>query len=66
MAKTQTPAPPKGTGPNGAKLWRDVLVYTSLSSMSSLLREMVRTVDLLDELAAIAEREGLMTEGAWG
>ena len=67
MAKTQTPAPPKGTGPNGAKLWRDVLGKYELEQHElALLREMVRTFDLLDELAAIAEREGLMTEGARG
>jgi hypothetical protein len=67
MAKNQIPATPRGTGPNGAKLWRDVLGKYELEEHElALLREMVRTVDLLDELAVIVAREGLMVEGAWG
>lgn len=42
--KSQTP--PKGTGTNGAKLWRDVLGKYELEEHESvLLREAVRTVD---------------------
>jgi hypothetical protein len=67
MAKREIPAPPRGTRVNGAKLWRDVLGRYELEQHElALLREMVRTVDLLDELAAIAAAEGLMTEGSWG
>jgi hypothetical protein len=67
MAKKQIPVPPKGTGVNGAKLWRDVLgKYERGEHELALLREMVRTADLLDKLAAVTAREGLMVEGAWG
>jgi hypothetical protein len=48
------PAPPKNTKPGGARSWRDEL---------ALLREAVRTVDQLDELHAIADRDGLVAVG---
>jgi len=67
MARKQIPAPPKGTGVNGGKLWRDVLDKYELEQHElMLLREMVRTVDLLDKLVAITTREGLMVEGPHG
>jgi hypothetical protein len=67
MAGKQVPTLPRGTRVNGAKLWRDVLGRYELEQHElALLREMVRTVDLLDQLAAIVAREGLMVEGAWG
>jgi hypothetical protein len=67
MAKREVPGPPKGTGPSGTALWRDVLTKYELEEHElALLREMLRTVDLLDKLAAITAREGLMVKGAWG
>ena len=67
MARKPIPGPPKGTKVNGGKLWRDVLSKYELEQHElGLLREMVRTTDLLDELAAIAAREGLMVEGPHG
>jgi hypothetical protein len=67
MAQKQIPPKPRGTGVNGGKLWRDVLSKYELEEHElALLREMVRTVDLLDELHAIASREGLMVEGPHG
>jgi hypothetical protein len=67
VAGKKVPAPPRGTRANGAKLWRDVLGKYELEQHElALLGEIVRRVDLLDELAAIAAREGLMVEGAWG
>ncbi len=67
MAAKQIPAPPKGTGVNGAKLWRDVLGKYELEQHElALLREMIRTVDLLDKLAAITGREGLLVKGPHG
>jgi hypothetical protein len=61
------PAAPKGTGPSGTKLWRDVLSKYELEEHElALLREMLRTVDLLDKLAAITAREGLMVKGPHG
>lgn len=63
--KSQTP--PKGTGTNGAKLWRDVLGKYELEEHESvLLREAVRTVDQLDKLHAITERDGLVVSGPHG
>lgn len=67
MAKSQVPAPPKGTGVNGAKLWRDVLgKYELEQHETALLIEACRTVDQLDALHAITEREGLVVEGPHG
>jgi hypothetical protein len=67
MAEKRIPGPPRGTGVNGAKLWRDVLGKYELEEHElALLREMVRTVDLLDKLAAIVTHEGLLAEGPHG
>ncbi len=61
------PTPPKGTGVNGGKLWRDVLGKYELEQHElGLLTEMVRTTDLLDKLAGIIAREGLMVRGPHG
>ena len=61
------PTPPKGTGPGGARLWRDVLGKYELEQHElALLTEEVRTVDQLDELHAIAAREGLVVTGPHG
>ncbi|GAB5896074.1 terminase [Mycolicibacterium mageritense] len=61
------PTSPKGTGPSGRKLWRDVLGKYELEEHEmALLREAVRTVDQLDALAAITERDGLMVDGERG
>lgn len=61
MAEVKIPEPPARSGPSGRALWADVLgKYELEQHETALLREMVRTVDLLDELAAIVEREGLM------
>jgi hypothetical protein len=67
MSKKQIPAPPRGTGANGGKLWRDVLGKYELEEHElALLREMVRMVDRLDKLAAITAREGLEVSGPHG
>lgn len=67
MAKAQVPAPPKGTAPSGRALWRDVLGKYELEQHElALLTECVRTVDQLDKLHAITEREGLVVEGPHG
>lgn len=67
-AKPQKPpAPPRGTGPNGAALWRDVLGEYELEEHElALLREAVRTVDQLDALHEISSREGLVVDGPHG
>lgn len=63
-AEARVPAAPTGTGPGGRRLWRDVVTQYQLEEHElALLREMVRTVDLLDGLAAIVAEEGAMVPG---
>lgn len=57
-------SPPKGVGPSGRALWRDVLGKYELEEHElALLREACRTVDDLDALSGIVGDEG-MTVGA--
>lgn len=64
MADPKVPRPPVGTGASGRRLWRDVLGSYELEEHElALLREMVRTVDQLDDLAAIVDAEGTMVPG---
>jgi hypothetical protein len=52
--------PPKGAGPGGRKLWRDVVGKYDLEEHElALLREAVRTVDDLDALAAVMADQGV-------
>lgn len=58
------PRPPSGTRASGRRLWADVLDKYELEEHElALLREMTRTVDLLDDLAAVVARDGLMVPG---
>jgi hypothetical protein len=67
MSKPTLPAPPRGTGRNGGKLWRDILGKYELEEHEmALLREMVRTVDVLDKLATITSRQGVIAKGPHG
>jgi len=64
MADVKLPKPPAGTRASGRRLWDDVLrVYELEEHELALLREMVRTVDLLDDLAEIVRRDGAMVPG---
>ena len=64
MAETKLPPAPTGTRAAGRRLWRSVLVeYDCEEHELALLREMVRTVDKLDELAAVVDRDGVMVAG---
>jgi hypothetical protein len=64
MAGVKVPNPPAGTKASGRRLWRSVLVeYDCEEHELALLREMVRTVDKLDELAAVVDRDGVMVPG---
>lgn len=64
---SKVPAVPKGSGPSGSLLWRDILGKYELEQHElALLREAVRTVDQLDELHTIASREGLIVDGPHG
>jgi hypothetical protein len=61
---TKIPTVPPGTKASGRRLWRDVLGKYELEEHElAMLREMVRTVDLLDSLAAIVEKDGPMVGG---
>jgi hypothetical protein len=67
MAKKPIPPPAAETGVNGAKLWRDLTGrYEFEEHELCLLREMVRSVDLLDKLAGITKREGAIVKGPHG
>ena len=57
---SEIPATPKGAGPSGKALWRDILSkYVLEEHELALLREAVRTVDDLDALAAATARDGV-------
>lgn len=61
------PEPPAGTGPHGRALWADVLgKYVLEEHEQALLREAVRTVDQLDALHEIIDRDGLLIDSANG
>lgn len=64
MTDSKIPRVPAGTGAAGRRLWADVLGRYELEEHElALLREMVRTVDLLDELEARVREDGLMVTG---
>ncbi|WP_225993956.1 hypothetical protein [Actinomadura rudentiformis] len=55
---------PDETGPSGRRLWTSVLSVFELDEHEmALFREMVRTVDLLDELDDQVRQDGLMVPG---
>src|SRR5512132_4083523 len=61
MVATSPPKPPPGTRTAGRRLWRSVLsAYELEEHEMALLREACRTVDRLDELHALVERDGVM------
>jgi hypothetical protein len=61
MPEPRTPPAPKGTKASGKRLWRSILTEYELEEHElALLREMVRTVDQLDALQTITERDGLL------
>jgi hypothetical protein len=58
---------PAGAGPAGRKLWRAVVVEYELQEHELLLlREAVRTADLLDELEATLQAEGTVIDSPQG
>lgn len=61
------PAPPEGTKAGGLQLWSTVLGDYELEEHElALLREAVRTVDLLDELDGIVKTEGAVIDSPQG
>ena len=64
---SKKPAPPKGTGPSGRRLWRSIVHDWELAEHEiALLRETVRCVDTLDRLAKIVARDGDMVDSKAG
>lgn len=64
MSDSKVPRAPAGTGPSGRRLWVEVLGEYELEQHELiLLKEMTRTVDLLDDLDAQVRRDGLMVAG---
>jgi hypothetical protein len=62
MTTTKVPAP-AGLKRSGRALWRSVLaVYELETHEAQLLTEMCRTVDQLDALFVLVERDGLQDE----
>lgn len=61
------PQPPTGTAAAGVKLWQAVLEEYELEEHELLLlREMVRTVDALDALAARVATDGVLLDSSQG
>jgi hypothetical protein len=67
MATARTPKPPSATGESGRRLWEQVVERFDLDEHErALLLEAVRTVDTLDRLAAVVEKDGPMTVNGRG
>ncbi|RSN71398.1 terminase [Actinomadura sp. WAC 06369] len=64
MSDSSSLSVPADVGPSGRRLWDSVLsVYELDEHELALFREMVRTVDLLDDLDAQVRADGLMVRG---
>jgi len=67
MADDSIPKAPTGTRAAGKRLWDAVLAdYVLEQHELGLLREVVRTTDVLDELDAVIRRDGLIVAGPGG
>lgn len=61
------PDPPEGLRGSGSALWRAVLGDYELDEHeTTILREACRTADSLDDLQALLDAEGLMSESSQG
>lgn len=61
MTEDRIAAAPTGAKAAGKRLWRSILAEYQLEEHeAALLREMVRTVDRLDQLHALVEADGVM------
>lgn len=64
---TRKPRIPSGTKAGGERLWRSVVDDFDLDEHElALLREAVRTVDTLDALAGVVDRDGPMIDSPQG
>jgi hypothetical protein len=67
MTKSDLPRPPAGTRAAGSRLWRAVLADYALEEHElALLREAVRTADVLDELDARVKVDGAIIDSPQG
>lgn len=67
MADDRIPQAPRGLKTAGKRLWRTTLEAFELTEHElSLLREACRNVDLLDDLQAVIDREGVLDESPQG
>ena len=65
--KPRKPPVPKGTGPNGRRLWAKVNdEYVLEEHELAPLREAVRAVDQLDELHGVVAKDGLVVRTPQG
>lgn len=61
------PAPPEGTKAGGRELWDEVVAHWTLSPLElRVLGEIVRSADLLDDLAEIIRRDGPVIDSPQG
>jgi hypothetical protein len=64
MTDAKVPRAPAGTKASGRRLWASILAEYELEEHElALLKEMVRTVDMLDDLAGIVGRDGPIARG---
>jgi hypothetical protein len=64
---TEAPKPPKGLRSSGRKLWTSVVRDYDLDEHeTSVLLQAARTADLLDDLQAVLDRDGVMADSSQG
>lgn len=61
---TAVPSPPRGTGPEGRRLWKAVVTGFDLDEHElSLLRQAVRVADVCEQLQAMVDTDGPILDG---
>ena len=64
---TKVPSAPEDLRESGRKLWQEILASWSLDVHEvAILKQACRTVDLLDQLQASLEADGVMSESSQG
>lgn len=67
MTKSTKPTAPAGTKPGGRALWRSIVDDFELDEHElALLRQAVRTVDVIDKLQADIDKHGATVESPQG
>lgn len=66
-SRISPPRPPSGLRGSGRALWKAVLVDFELSEHETIvLREACRTADSIDDLQALLDADGLMSQSSQG